>query len=337
MSKFLFVLITLASAFAFAGASKKDCLQRIAAFDIGSGTTKYQVADINTCEKKISQVHLKNSFPVGFKSDLQMSSDKKFSPEILKTFEQEFLKHQTQILDLKPDQMLGVATQAFREALNAEEVLQKIKDQFKIQVKIISQKEEGELGFLSVQTLLKLQKNEILIWDIGGGSQQLTYMEQEQLKVIESKVASVTFKEAVIENVLIKDSKKTKSPNPLTQKQIQKSTKLSHKLAQKVNQELKPILKSQQIIGIGGVFNKSLKKQIEKMNSVEIKKMSIFDLSKLAQSKVNLTDEQIGGDYSSTEITNILLVLGHMQAFGIKELTPVDFDLTEGVLVQQFN
>ena len=337
MSKFLFVLITLAGAFAFAGASKKDCLQRIAAFDIGSGTTKYQVADINTCEKKIAQVHLKSSFAVGFKSDLQMSSDKKFSDSILKTFETEYLKHQKQILELKPDQILGVATQAFREALNAEEVIQKIKDQYKIQVQVITQKQEGELGFLSVQTLLGQSKDDILIWDIGGGSQQLTYFNKEQLSVIESQVASVTFKEAVIEKILHKDPKKIKSPNPLNSKQIQKATKHSHKLAQKVNQQLRPILNSKKIIGIGGVFNKSLKKQIEKMNSVEIKKMSIFDLSKLAQSKTNLSDEQMGGDYASTEITNILLVLGHMQAFGIKELTPVDFDLTEGVLVQQFN
>ena len=337
MFKFLFVLCTLASTSVFAGATKKDCLQRLAAFDIGSGTTKYQVADINTCEKKITQVLLKNSFPVPFKSDLQASSDKKFSEQILKTFEQEFLAHQKLILDLKPDQMLGVATQAFREALNAEEVIQKIKDQYKIQVQIITQKQEGELGFLSVQTLLGKDKTDILIWDIGGGSQQLTYFDKDQLLVIESQVASVTFKESVIEKVLHKDPRKIKSPNPLGSKQIQKATKLSHKLSHNVKQELKSILSTKQIIGIGGVFNKSLKKQIEKMNSTEVKKMSIFDLSKLAQSKVNLTDEQIGGDYAATDITNVLLVLGHMQSFGIKELTPVDFDLTEGVLVQQFN
>jgi hypothetical protein len=57
------------------------------------------------------------------------------------------------------------------------------------------------------------------------------------------------------------------------------------------------------------------------------------DLKKVLDQKMNLTDQQIQGDYPETDITNLALVLGFMKALNVDKVEVIPADLTYGLIV----
>jgi len=82
------------------------------------------------------------------------------------------------------------------------------------------------------------------------------------------------------------------------------------------------------VIGIGGVHNQSIRKQVKKVASY-----SRENIMNVLQDRLDLTDEQIGGQYADTEVSNLILVLGFMQKLEIEEVLLADVNLTDGILV----
>ena len=54
-------------------------------------------------------------------------------------------------------------------------------------------------------------------------------------------------------------------------------------------------------------------------------------------SAVELSDDDIGHEYADTEVTNLILVLGVMEATGIRKVTPLDINLADGLLARGLN
>ena len=46
-----------------------------------------------------------------------------------------------------------------------------------------------------------------------------------------------------------------------------------------------------------------------------------------------LTDQEIGGEFASTDVTNLALVLGFMQALGIERVYPIKINMAHGILL----
>ncbi|MCX7759850.1 MAG: Ppx/GppA family phosphatase [Hydrogenothermaceae bacterium] len=73
----------------------------------------------------------------------------------------------------------AVATQACREAKNAEEFLKQVRD-LGIEVKVISGEEEARLSFIATATALNI-KDSFVVIDQGGGSTEFAYGKGENL------------------------------------------------------------------------------------------------------------------------------------------------------------
>jgi len=73
--------------------------------------------------------------------------------------------------------MWNVATQACREAENGELFIRTIEDQIKIKLDIIDSKEEARLAVLGCKVLLDTNYNHGIIFDIGGGSTEIIWIE----------------------------------------------------------------------------------------------------------------------------------------------------------------
>ncbi len=67
-----------------------------------------------------------------------------------------------------------VATAACRRAKNVEEFVQKVKEETKIDIEVISSKEEARLSVVGCLPLLNRRLKRVLVFDIGGGSTQIT-------------------------------------------------------------------------------------------------------------------------------------------------------------------
>ncbi|MBT5074684.1 MAG: Ppx/GppA family phosphatase, partial [Kordiimonadaceae bacterium] len=73
--------------------------------------------------------------------------------------------------------MWNVATQACREAENGDHFVRTIEEQIKIKLDIIDPKEEARLAVMGCKALLDTNYNRGIIFDIGGGSTEVIWIE----------------------------------------------------------------------------------------------------------------------------------------------------------------
>lgn len=324
--KKLFLLSVLLIAFGCAHLDEK-CIVRKAAFDVGSGATNMKVADVNVCTQKIVHIILEKQEKVDYKDDLQKNGGK-FSQQIKQTGYEALKKLKEEAIKNKVNEkyLVGVATSAFRDSKNSKQFIKKITDELGLKITVISQEEEGILGFYSALTQVKVPVDEMVVWDIGGGSMQIVTRKNQNFVVFKGDLASVSFK-----NRVIKEVKKSKAitPNPLTRTQQIESVKIANNNAERVNADIKEKIKnvSGKVLGIGSVLGISVKNQTGK------EKFSSDDLNHALESQSNKTDEMIGGKYASTDVTNLALVEGYMSALGISEVQVVKVNNADGVLI----
>jgi exopolyphosphatase/guanosine-5'-triphosphate,3'-diphosphate pyrophosphatase len=75
--------------------------------------------------------------------------------------------------DLHVEEIIAVGTSALRDARNSAEVRGRFKEQLGLDVRVISGDEEAAYSFLAVQRGLPLNRRELLVVDVGGGSTEL--------------------------------------------------------------------------------------------------------------------------------------------------------------------
>ena len=71
---------------------------------------------------------------------------------------------------LNVEQIIAVGTSALRDARNSAEVRARFNEQLGLDVRVISGDEEAAYSFLAVQQGLPLNRRELLVVDVGGGS-----------------------------------------------------------------------------------------------------------------------------------------------------------------------
>lgn len=73
-----------------------------------------------------------------------------------------------------------IATEACRQVINPEFFIKKVKKETGINVEVITTREEAELSLKSCQKYLKEIKDRGIIFDIGGGSTELTFFDTQK-------------------------------------------------------------------------------------------------------------------------------------------------------------
>lgn len=352
VTAFIFILlqVSLFPNFLLANPSTECGQEKRAAIDVGSGTTKFKVAEVDTCHSRIKNILYTDQKKIDFKQSLELSTDGNFSQSLQTDFLSAMETWRSKAKEFNAKNIRGVATAAFREARNANHFIELARGKG-IDIKIINQTEEATLGLRSVQAHLPLSFSisNIVVWDIGGGSQQIIAMPSRPLQeqptpppsfIYQGTIASVSFRNQVISQIKKQDVTKTQSPNPLSKAEITASITLAQQRAQQqVPQALKKHLRSSNIIvvGIGGVHAKSLAHQLNSYINKDTPPFKIYHRTHLRQvleGRAGWTDEKIGGSFASTDITNMALVLGYMETLSIDTIHTLDVDLTDGLLIE---
>jgi exopolyphosphatase / guanosine-5'-triphosphate,3'-diphosphate pyrophosphatase len=94
----------------------------------------------------------------------------RISPEAEERNLQVLKRYLARCKDLFVDEILAVGTSALRDAHNSAEVLRRFKKLLGLDVRVISGDEEAAYSFLAVQRGLPLNRRELLVVDVGGGS-----------------------------------------------------------------------------------------------------------------------------------------------------------------------
>lgn len=302
---------------------------RRAVFDIGSGSTKMLVADVNIKTGAIVKVIHEESEQVSYQLDLDKSKDTRFSQDIRNQGLLALSKLKWIAIQKGATQFAGVATSAFRKAGNGQEFAIFITKVLGIYVHVITQQKEAILGYYAA-VLDEEKKSDCVVWDIGGGSMQIIALVNNKYEIYQGKVASQTLATYIIEKIQNKDVKLVNSPNPISQKDYQsaleyvkdEALKLSPALTEKFNNP------NTKVLGIGGVHYYSVRVQINK----DAKNYTLEELTKTLENQLGKTDAQIGGQYASTEVGNLILVKGFMEVLDIKNVKTKKSNIAHGML-----
>lgn len=310
-------------------AQAKNCKEVRLGFDIGSGSTKMLVAKVDFCKQKVLEVLHTESRPISFNEDLEKNKTNILSPSIiefgLKNLKEMVVKGKS----FKPKKIYGVATSVFRKSKNGVETIKEYSKKLGIRLEVITQLDEAMLGYLSVKAFT--DEKQIVVWDIGGGSMQMwSQFENNRPETYLGDLASVTFKNMVIEVLEAKDLSTTSTPNPIGDKREQVIALARSYARIHVPADLKEALKERVVIGLGGVHSQSIKNQLQ----LKEMKYTLEELDKASKVQALKSDNDLIGEYRSTDVTNLLLVQGFMEGLGIKEVKIVNASLLQGVVLR---
>ena len=314
---------------------KPVCRLRRAAFDIGSATTKVKVADIDICAHRILQLLLAEDAAVFYRDDV---IDK---PEDQAVFREATLAHGLQVLGrfkqkaeaLGPSGYAAVATSSFRKAQNGETFLARVALELGIRARIISQAEEAELGFLGAVASLGVDPANAVVWDIGGQSMQIAVLgaSADQMRIYTGRFSSGHMRQYLMREVQKKDDSK-KTPNPVQAQEAQAARRYAADFARGDVPEWTKRKLAQTglvVVGIGAL------KYFPDARPDGRALASMPGLEKSATDMLGKSDSEIGGPYASTHVSDRLLILGFMDALGIREVRLADVDLGDGLLFHE--
>ncbi len=307
--------------------SQESSTELRAAIDIGSGATNLKIAKINTKTEKIVSSLFEKSIPVPYQKHLEQSSNDIFDDEVMAQGLESLQTIKKITEDYQVKKVVAVATAAFRKAQNAESFTKKIFQETGIEVKIINQDEEGILAFRGAIATTSAEPKEIVTWDIGGGSMQLTTLSEMGTYIIEKgKTASIPFKNQVIQEIKNQNSQFFQTPNPMSPNEMHKAISLASTIAQKTNSYIKnKILNpNTKILAVGSLFNYGIR-PLTNGDSIALEK-AIFNMSGKNDSELP------GGALAEVAVTNPLLVLGYMKGFGIHEIEIINVNNADGAL-----
>lgn len=246
---------------------------RRAAIDVGSAETKLTIADVDTETNKIIKVYYQDYKTVELRKDLATSHDGTLSKEIEMKLITALNDYKTSTAKFSPDQWFGVGTSVFRNAKNGQKFLEHIKTETGIKIHLAAQIEEGEIGFKSAVAASGLDTDQVIAWDSGSGSFQITTMNADQLEMYGAEFAFVPALEVLINTIRGETFYPDHTPNPITIDE-------THLLALIIqNEKLPPIpnwlaLTDKKIVSFGGYT-------------------SIFSLGQIATGKETYTREEL--------------------------------------------
>lgn len=330
------------------------------AYDMGSGGTKIKGALFNIEAMHIEAVFAEYSFPMTYSLDLEQSETNQFSDLIMDLGFEQLKNHKALIesdfeklnLDLALEHY-GVATAAFRKAENADLFLSKIESELDIHINIISQEEEGVLGYYAAKFAAAKENphgdpidwSDPIVWDIGGGSMQITHQEADgEFTILQGTVASSTFMTLFNQHIrALEDLSLT--PNPINNMEFSAALALA-KEQLVFNERDSAIIKAHieqgsDILAIGAVHNASVQNTINQVLNIHTDTYSKTQISQAAELLYNLNDQQIAGllqlknpSFSKTAITNLILVSAFMEKFNVEQVSTVKANNTDGLIAQ---
>ena len=144
--------------------------------DIGSGSIKCEVAEVEPTSKRIVRSIFSASVQTLFLRDLKHSGSDSMmiSPEMYALGMNTIKNFIANTNHLGVTQTAAVATEAFRKAANGKATVAAFARECGVEISVIQGEQEARLGYESARALSGLEADALLVWDCGAGSFQLS-------------------------------------------------------------------------------------------------------------------------------------------------------------------
>lgn len=308
-----------------------------AAIDFGSGAIKIQMAEVNTEENcLVSEIFLAKYVPLGLIEDVAAHEgciSEKMQQKalfILDAFKKEALKIAAEKGHAEVE-FAAIATAVFRKAQNGNTLLQQCYEKTGIQFQILSQVEEGQLGFLTAKALYPhLPEASLCAWDSGNGSFQITTKEAADYQIYQGPLGHGTVRVLLSTEIRKQAVLHThESGNPILKAE-------ALELIQKIKESLPPTpewlkekLKKHETcivtFGDGESIFALVSQAFAYFNGVQepIQQalISVWDVEKVINQWMEQKDETfIANDLHIKTLTSAVHLLATMEYFGIQKI-----------------
>lgn len=306
---------------------------RRCAIDVGSASIKAIIADVNPDTGTIVDIIEETARKVDFAEDMARSYDGNLSHEIMEQGARAIQEIRQAAKDNKATDISAVGGTIFESARNGRAYFNTLSQKTGIKCRIISRQQASLISYHAVLQARSQTGQSVLVWDIGGGSQEMTIRDSEgDLTFYIDPMASITFKNEVIRTVQGKNINTTPSPNPMSVTEVGSALKLAESYAQTHT----PIALANRIrsmhphiVGIGGVHYYSIPALLGEQTDSYTRE----DLRDALTRWTDKTDDAFNDPYAPTRLTNLILVLGYMDVLDIKAVSPMKINLASGLLV----
>lgn len=149
-----------------------------AAVDIGTNSTRLYIADVGERIKRIEK------YTEITRLGKDVDREKRLKNAGIQKNIEVLLKYKEIAASYGIKDIIAIATSAVRDASNRDEFVKLIMEKTGIEIKIISGREEAELGFLGASSMLDGGSGTVC--DIGGGSTELIFGRGRSVELAES-------------------------------------------------------------------------------------------------------------------------------------------------------
>lgn len=288
---------------------------RRAAFDFGSGKIKIQVADVDATSQQILTTLYSENIIVRLSEDLAHQSDGKFSQAIMVQAVEAARTLKQAAVNLCAEEFCGVATEAYRVALNGQDLIDLYLNELSIPVQIISQDDEGKFGFLALLQETKLDPAQTICWDIGGGSFQITFLDKAgRMQSYKGPFGRASIKNAIITHVKHQNPQEVSTPNPMNNEEWLAALAYFDSALPQVPTELRDKLSQPnvQLVGIS-----AHPERLRALGTYQTK-----DVLMALNDRLNKRDEELSTEHHSPNmaIGELVIIYGLMNALDVDQV-----------------
>ena len=295
-------------------------LSTIAAIDIGSNALRAVIAQVSA-----HKIDIIRSLRFPLRLGDCVFQNQLLTPQKIRETEEAFIKLLHLFSAYNVTDVRAIATSAMRDARNANLLIQDLKDITGIEIEVISGLKEAQMIFEAVRTQVKLKTKRAVLMDIGGGSTEISLVDNGQLMV------SHSFNVGTVRLIRLK------------QLQDQKNH------INDISQEMARFVKSRfgtrspdLFIGTGGNLRRigKIRRQFMKKPSTEC---TLGEINRMAESLVKMSYEErisrlkLEPNRADVIVPATLLTQRLMQELGAKKVSLPKVGLKEGLLMSMIN
>lgn len=310
-------------------------MSNYASIDTGSNTLRLLIADIST-DKKIKDVYYDRRVT---RLGAGIDKEKKIKKENLELSLNAFKDFSKAISRYRVINTIAFGTSALREALNADEFINKVDEATGIKIKVISGEKEAELTLKGIILSFPddiLEEQELCIVDIGGGSTEIIFLKNKKPVFMRSIPLGV-----------IKLLNRFLKSDPPEESEISDMLSETDKYLKDLKINMKSMLNNKFIfVGTAGTFSTiaSIDLMLEEYDrkKIHLHRIPYERLNKMRDNLVYLTLEErkkvkgLEPERADIIVPGLYLTVRFMELFDIKELVISDYGILEGALLELY-
>ncbi|MBU8892090.1 MAG: hypothetical protein KOO66_04885 [Bacteroidales bacterium] len=307
---------------------------RIAIIDMGTNT--FNLLIVETSKNNSYLIIFKDK--AGVKLGKDGINNKVITPEAFDRGITAISNHLKSISKYKVDKIIATATSGIRSTKNGNEFVETLKKKFGLNVLVISGDEEAELIYRGVKQVVKFNNENVLILDIGGGSNEF---------IIANSKGLIWKKSFKLGMARLLD--RINPSDPITNEEIEKTEHY-------IDSHLGPLYeaiekyKPAKLIGCSGTFNSFRAMIIAKNGKIpqEVKKSNSYPVNlndyallhkELLESTLEDRNKMKGLEPVRIEMIVLASIFVNfiIRKFNIKSLTQSAFAIKEGMVDKMLN